>query len=133
MDTINHSQPLMYALEHVSRAFDRRITLKELREPGKKQSQTRPRFYVMAYIRAFGEVTGDVFHSSYPYIARRLGLGDHTSVLHGERRAHEIWGRDHFDALALEDFGPVISVTYNQMMETGRENMSRFVNGEGWA
>ncbi len=77
-----------------------------LAEMGRSGSYPRWRFYAMALMEAHG--------MSQPRIAAVLGLSDHTSVLHGLRRAHghdgklirqhkPLWKREHFEKVALAD------------------------------
>lgn len=58
-----------------------------------------PRFGLIFWVRAFCKEpgvtrTGRAAPMSYPAIATRLDAMDHTTIIHGEKRARELWGSD---------------------------------------
>lgn len=60
---------------------------------------TRPRFGLVFWVRAFckepGQTSsGRVLPMSYPAIATRLELLDHTTIISAQKRARELWGSD---------------------------------------
>jgi chromosomal replication initiation ATPase DnaA len=60
---------------------------------------TRPRFGLVFWVRAFckepGQTcTGRVLPMSYPSIAARLELMDHTTVISAQKRARVLWDTD---------------------------------------
>lgn len=131
----------MIAIEHLRRAcvhasveFGRVITVEHLRDRSKARSSVHPRYYVMAYLKAYKP------SYSQPQIAHGLNMRNHTTVLHGLRKAigwdgkgeaQPLWKKEHFEKLAREDrFG--VPVTYDEMIVRGEENLSRFTNGSGW-
>ena len=115
------------ALERASVFFRRDITLNDLRKRCRSPQYSRPRFFVMAYLRAQKEKP-----LSYPQIANILRLKDHTSVLHGEDRARTLWPEIDFDQMVQEDFTPVREI--DRLLNEGRDNFLtwRFLNGGGW-
>lgn len=118
---------LTKALERATEYFGREITLDSLRTRYKSKFYTRPRFYVAAYLKAQSKK----FYS-YPQIATIFQQGDHTTVMNGVKRAHEAWGEQHFNRLALLDWSPVSTVTHEEMLQIGLSNLHNFVNGSGW-
>jgi SRSO17 transposase len=84
----------------------------------------------MAYMHATGRY-------SMPQIARALHLKDHTTILHGLRRAHghdgkpskrknqiePLWKKDQFVNMVRADFPELFA----------EEADWSFTNGEGWA
>ena len=118
------------AAKWASIELDRLVTDEALRDRCKSQHNVKARFYVMAYMHATGRY-------SMPQIATALNLKDHTSVLHGLRRAHghdgkgtkhkhvyePLWNKEHFQNIMREDF-PEMFI---------EESDWTFTSGEGWA
>lgn len=50
-----------------------------------------PRFAVVFWARFFCKEPCSPLPMSYPKLAQRLGLRDHTTAMHGWRRAKELW------------------------------------------
>jgi len=110
--------------------FNRLITVEALRRQCKSPAHTEPRWFVMAYMHATGRY-------SMPQIARALHLKDHTTILHGLRRAHghdgkpskrknqiePLWKKDQFVNMVRADFPELFA----------EEADWSFTNGEGWA
>lgn len=96
-----------FCAERVGRHFNRFVGEAQLHaRMGRFGEYPTYRFYAMALMEAHG--------LSQPRIAAVLGLSDHTSVLHGLRRAHghdgklegqyePLWKREHFEKIALAD------------------------------
>lgn len=58
-----------------------------------------PRFGLIFWVRAYCKEpmktrAGVAVPMSYPAIATRLNILDHTTVIHGQRRAQELWRSD---------------------------------------
>lgn len=103
--------------KHASREFKQRIHPEGLlAHQGKWDSLTEWRFYAMAILQAHG--------FSMPRTAAILGFSDHTSILHGLRRAHghdgkgiavkkePLWKREHFEKIALGDEAEFLGVAW---------------------
>ncbi len=124
------------AAKWASLEFDRLITVQALRAKTKAVAHSYPRFFVMAYMHATGRY-------SFPQIAHALHLKDHTSVLHGLRRAHghdgkgrtankkPMWTKDQFVNMVMRD-NPQPTASAEDIQAIGERNL-RFVNGAGWA
>ena len=121
------------------------ITVEFVRRNTKERMVTEVRYFIIAYIRAC-----DPKRYSYPMMARIVGLGHHTTVLHGLRRAHRIWGEAYFKRLA---FGRLtkgasstqipqaihIAPSMSDILARGEELLRSelaavrvFTNGQGW-
>ena len=94
-------------LVHASRELERVVTLEMVYDRTKTRLCVHARWYVMAYMHAFGRF-------SLPKIARAVKREDHTTVLHGLRCAHghdgkllhkykPLWTKEHFEKIAAED------------------------------
>ena len=134
------------ALERASEHFGREITLKDLHLRCHSPLYSWPRFFVMAYLRA-----QEVKPLSRPQIAAIMRLKDHTSILHGERRAKKLWPEIDFVAMARKDFADELAEIERKareaeerekreqrvmrMLNEGRRNFMpwRYLNGAGWA
>lgn len=71
-----------FALHAASVYFGEPVTRAYIRERTKRREVVYRRFFVMAYMRWH-----DPKKLSFPVIARILGMADHTSVMHGVRKA----------------------------------------------
>jgi hypothetical protein len=74
------------------------VTAARIKGPCRKSISTRPRFAVCALAKKSGW--------SQSQIGKRLGGRDHTSIMHAQRRADEIRGKDYdFEVImkALEE------------------------------
>ncbi|MCR9195067.1 MAG: hypothetical protein NXH88_10060 [Hyphomonas sp.] len=137
---------LQRALVHASRYFERLITVEALRSGQQYSFHARPRWYVQAYLYAY-----DSSRFSMPNIAAMLHLANHTSVLHGLRRAHghdgkllhkfdPLWTKEHFEKLARVDRDgvKVLKASAEEIEKIGmdhlRANCPKFVfkTGTGW-
>jgi len=130
---------LQDAVKHASIEFGRLITVKSLLTKCKSPHYTEPRWFCMAYMHAIDRY-------SYPRIARAFGMKDHTTVLHGLRRAHghdgvnitkaPLWTKERFKNMAMRDGridGAIVSADLETIIAVGESNLKRFVNGRGWA
>ena len=120
--------------------FGYEITPELLKEKTKMPRYVRPRYFVMAYLHETGRY-------SMPQIARSLQLDDHTTVLHGLRRAHgydgkylnrekpikPLWKREQFQNMVIYDGTalklppqPYEKVNAEQINAIGIANLSRY-------
>lgn len=104
------------ALQAASVYLGRTVTKESLRQSCKRVDVVRQRWFVGAYLRAVHNL--GLRGYSYPQISKILSLRDHTSVMHGVRSAHALWGEGLFEELVLRD--------------EALENAWRFENGVGW-
>ena len=111
------------ACEAASAVFDRTVSSKFDREATKIETAVRVRFWVMAWLRKCSDL-------SYPQIAIALHMACHTSVMHGERRAYEIWGEEMFDRLSLEQ--RAMRRAEQKLYDLRGKRRHCFVNGCGW-
>lgn len=72
-------------LRRVARAFD--LSLEDLKSGAKRWEVSHPRFAAFLILR-------EDYGLSFPVIGRRVGGLDHTSVMHGVRRAKELLRTD---------------------------------------
>lgn len=135
-----YAKTLDKAAKWASIEFERLITVESLRAKTKALRHAQPRFFAMAYMHATGRF-------SLPQIARALHLKDHTTVLHGLRRAHghdgktpknrhmkePLWNKERFMNMVAADAPEFQQVTCEEIEEIGTDNLNRFVNGKGWA
>ena len=131
-----YSDTLEKAAKWASIEFNRLITVQALRADTKAIAHSHPRFFAMAYMHATGRF-------SLPQIARAFKLKDHTTVLHGLRRAdgHDgkgktanktpLWDSERFKNMVRQDY-PVTTVSAEDIEAIGERNL-KFVNGNGWA
>ena len=94
---------LYFPKQPISRQF--------IRTPCKQEQYTRPRWFIMAYLREAG--------FSFPQIAHMVGMRDHTTVMHGVKKAHGLWGKLLFEQLYAHRNEPP-------------ETATRFTNNTGW-
>ncbi len=87
--------------------FKAKISVKTLMTASKSPKYTWPRFFIMGMLWKNS-------HLSLPQLARMFCLKNHTTVLHGVRRAYEIWG----EGFLRQEYQDAFDYT--------------FVNGEGW-
>lgn len=132
-----YEETLEKAAKWASIEFERLITVKSLRTDSKVLSVSYPRFFAMAYMHETGRY-------SLPQIARALNLTNHTSVLHGLRRAHghdgkkvaqrkePLWTKELFQNAVRKDYPQVEVMSLDDIQDIGERNL-RFVNGAGWA
>lgn len=73
------------ALDAATAYFGEPITRTRVMEKTKRMQVVRPRQWCMAYIRWKNP------EMSLPRTARMFGMKDHTTVLHAERRAKELF------------------------------------------
>lgn len=122
---------------------DSEITPKLVRKKRKTRRIVMVRNWVMAYMRA-----RDPRRFSYPVIARIIGFSDHTTVIHGIRKAHTEYGEVLFRRLTLnrlqEQHKPLevpqaihISLTVENILNRGEQLLkaelaTEFLNGKGW-
>ena len=130
-----YTQTLEKAAKWASIEFNRLITVEALRSKSRAISVSHPRFFAMAYMHAKNKY-------SMPQIAHAFGLEDHTSVLHGLRRAHghdgkgrtagrkPLWKKDQFVNMVRAD-DPVIVASATDIEAIGEHNL-KFANGAGW-
>ena len=138
---------LKRALVHASNHFERLITAEWIRSGVHMPAHSEPRFYIMAYLYEY-----DQPRFSMPNIAAMLHLTDHTSVLHGLRRAHghdgkgvalkkePLWTKEHFKNLVAADRDGirVTQATADEIERIGLEHLRTlcpkfvFKTGDGW-
>jgi hypothetical protein len=124
-----YAKTLEKAAKWASLEFDRLITVESLRTRTKALSHSHPRFFAMAYMRAMGRY-------SLPQIAIALHLKDHTTVLHGLRRAHgydgkaqknrnmpePLWKEEQFKNMVRQDWPELFDL----------DDDWTFKSGDGW-
>lgn len=122
-----YEETLKKAAKWATMEFERVITVERLRDPSRSPTVSHPRFFAMAYMDARGIY-------SQPQMAAALHLEDHTSILHGLRRAHghdgkgiaaqkePLWKKERFKYMVRVDYPSVIV----------RAEDWKFKNGSGW-
>lgn len=135
-----YKETLEKAAARATKEFGRPITTQLLKAKTKARSHTEPRYFVMAYMHATGRY-------SQPQIAKALGLEDHSTVLHGLRRAHghdgkfltgpkqikPLWKKEQFENMVfLDGTGaklppqPYEKVNAEQIRSIGLANLARY-------
>jgi len=124
------------ALEEARAFFNKpELSKHQVQKKTKVRGIVRIRWFMMAYMRA-----RDPNHYSYPIIARSFNLSDHTTAMHGVKKAHEEWGRSIFQKLALqthtseqpEEAQFVHRPSADEIEGIGTANLAIWVNGKGW-
>ncbi|MEL6754974.1 MAG: helix-turn-helix domain-containing protein [Pseudomonadota bacterium] len=133
-----YNKTLSKAAVWASKEFNREISLESLRSKTKSPYYTKPRFFVMAYMRATRRF-------SLPQIALALQVKDHSTILYGLRRAHgydgklverftPLWNKEQFENMVAEDntcqrLPPQAyeRVNAEQILSIGLANLARYL------
>lgn len=93
------------AMAAVKDTFGDDKTLAHVRYVSKTALYTAPRFLFVGYVCAIRDLTPNrpVDYLSYPQIAGMICRKDHTTIMHAEKRAKEMFG-DTIRKRAMRDF-----------------------------
>lgn len=134
-----YNRILSEAVKHCSIEFGRVVTVGDIKANSRARLFGRPRWFSMAYMHAIGEY-------SLTQIAEAHNLRNHTSVLHGLRRAHgydgvpvfstrggkpfklePLWTKKKFEGLVYRDgftSQQIVSPDYESLISIGTRNLS---------
>lgn len=103
--------------------FEAEITPKYVRSRTTLTEPLEVRWWVMAWLRACTPL-------SYQQIATQMHRADHTTIIHGQRQAHEKFGVKLFNRLSMID--RVYRAREQRFHDKSENKGPLFVNGQGW-